>query len=594
MPTMRRPYGASFLLERVEPHEVAIPEDMSDEERMMRRAIRDFARQEVEPVADAIERRDFGVIGPLFKKAAALGIFMAEVPEAYGGLGLSVLAVTGMAEARSYLGGLGSTVFAHQSIGTLPLVNFGTSQQIAGYLPRCMDGTLMAAFALTEPSSGSDAMNIQTRAVLNPERTHYLVTGTKQWITNAGWADLFILFAKVDGRQFTAFLLERTAPGLTVGQHERLLGLHGSSVCALSLENVAIPVENVLGEVGKGHKVALCTLNLGRLKMGASCAGNCKKALALAAEYAGQRVQFGRRIGEFGLIQRKLAEMAARTYAIESVAYRTAGLVSAALETMGSDSRTLDARLRALGEFSIECAMAKVLGSEAYGHLADETLQIYGGNGFSEEYPAARMYRDARIARIYEGTSEICRLAISRTILKRSADGDLDLSRAMGALKLPLARSPREASGDAVASLRRSVADLKRVYLFVARELLDHIGAERLTDHHHQPFLGSLADIAMETFAAESVVLRVLKIRQRRADADLSLVEALASLYVERAVDRARHEAREILAALWSGAELRRQIDIVEASLPLPQALLEPRAFVARTLVASGGTLPEL
>ena len=283
--------GASFLLDRPEPEDVVCPEDMSDDERLLMRSIKEFAEQEVAPVFDQIDQRNIDVIRPLFKKAADLGIFMAEVPETYGGLGVSVLAIAGMSECRSYLGGLSSTVFAHQGIGTLPLINFGTDAQIQRYLDRCMNGELMAAFALTEPGAGSDAMNIKTTAMLNPEGTHYIVNGAKQWITNAGWADLFILFAKVDGTAFSAFLLERDTPGLSVGDHEKLLGLHGSSVCALQLDDVAIPTDNLLGEVGKGHKVAMCTLNLGRMKMSANCAGTSKKILATTTRYATERRQ---------------------------------------------------------------------------------------------------------------------------------------------------------------------------------------------------------------------------------------------------------------------------------------------------------------
>ncbi len=379
MPVLPKLRGTGFLVDDATADDIVIPDDMGEDERLLMRSIQEFAAQEIVPVVDRIEQRDEKVILPLFRKAADLGIFMAEVPEEHGGLGLNVLAIAGMSETRSVLGGLASTVFAHQGIGTLPLINFGTQSQRDRYLPRAMDGRLMAAFALTEPSSGSDAMNIRTTAVLNDAGTHYVVNGTKQWITNAGWADLFILFAKVNGSDFTAFLLERSTPGLTVGQHEHLLGLHGSSVCALNLDDVAIPVDNVLGEVGKGHKVAMCTLNLGRMKMAANCAGTSKKALATATAYATERRQFGEPIANFGLIQAKLADMAARAYATESIAYRTAGLVYTALEALDAAERqSLDAKLATLTEFSAECAIAKVYGSESYHGLADDTLQIFG------------------------------------------------------------------------------------------------------------------------------------------------------------------------------------------------------------------------
>ena len=585
MTVLPRQRGASFLLDQIQPDDIVCPEDMGDDERLLMRSIREFAEQEVAPLSDEIDRRNIDVIRPLFKKAADLGLFLAEVPESLGGLGLSVLAIAGMSECRSYLGGLSSTVFAHQGIGTLPLINFGTKAQLDRYLEPCMHGELMAAFALTEPGSGSDAMNIKTTAVLNPAGTHYVVNGSKQWITNAGWADLFILFAKVDGTEFSAFLLERNSPGLTVGDHEKLLGLQGSSVCALQLDNVPIPVENLLGEVGKGHKVAMCTLNLGRMKMSANCAGTSKKILETTTRYAGERKQFGRPIAEFGLIQRKLADMAARTYGAESVAYRTAGLVYAAAEAGGSDS--LDRKLQTLAEFSIECAMAKVIGSETYNGVADDALQVYGGNGYSEEYPAARWYRDSRITRIYEGTSEICRLSIAKTILKRASRDQLPLREAVAAI--PAQTAPR--SGTDLPALRAHVAGLKHVFLLVLGEIWNTVDPDQLLAPDHQQLLGSLADIAMETYRAESTVLRVSKLAAGRADEDLAPEAALATLVCFSAADRVRQESTEILAALVDPGRLAGALHQVGCRLPVPAGLIAARSLVARTLSARHGAL---
>ena len=581
--------GARFLVDDVEPHDVVCPEDMGEDERLLMRSIREFAEQEVAPRLDDIDRRDGGVIRSLFEKAADLGIFMAEVPEAHGGLGLSPLAVAGMNECRSALGGLASTVFAHQGIGTLPLVNFGTPDQIDRYLDRCMRGELMAAFALTEPEAGSDAMNIRTTAVLNRERTHYVVNGSKQWITNAGWADLFILFAKVDGAAFSAFLLERDTPGVTVGPHERLLGLQGSSVCALQLDDVAIPAGNLLGEVGQGHRVALCTLNVGRMKMGANCAGSAKKALATTTRYAAERRQFGRPIAEFGLIRRKLAEMAARAYGAESVAYRTAGLVYAATEELGRRGAvSLDAKLRTFAEFSVECAMAKVIGSEAYHAVADDALQVYGGYGFSEEYPAARWYRDSRITRIYEGTSEICRLGIAKTLLKRAGRGELELREAVAGL--PPAAPPRPASPDpSLAALRAGIGGLKRLFLFLLGQVWDNLDEEQLLDPDHQAYLAGLADVAMETYLAESTVLRVSKRWDGRPGGEAEAEAALARIVFFRSTERIRQEATELLGSLLAGEELGAALERIAAWLPIPVGLVESRAQVARALVAGGG-----
>jgi hypothetical protein len=588
MPERPEQYGASFLVDQILPEDVVCPEDMSDDERLLMRSIREFAEQEVIPLYDEIDRRNIDVIRPLFKKAADLGLFMAEVPEALGGLGLSVLAIAGMSECRSYLGGLSSTVFAHQGIGTLPLINFGTPDQIARYLKRCMEGDLMAAFALTEPGSGSDAMNITTTAVLNDAGTHYIVNGAKQWITNAGWADLFILFAKVDGTAFSAFLLDRQTPGLTVGDHEKLLGLQGSSVCALQLDDVAIPVDNVLGEVGKGHKVALCTLNLGRMKMAANCAGTSKKILAATTQYAVERRQFGRPIAEFGLIQRKLADMAARAYGAESVAYRTAGLVYRAAEAEGAEGGgSLDRKIETLAEFSTECAMAKVIGSETYHGLADDALQVYGGNGYSEEYPAARWYRDSRITRIYEGTSEICRLSIAKTILTRSARGRLALREAVAGLTPPAAAP----AGSDLETLRNGVGRLKQLFLFVIGHVWEHIDADELLAPHHQQYLGSLADIAIEIYRAESTTLRVAKVTLTRPTADVDFQTALATLVFHVAADRVRQEATEVLAALLDTQQRADALQRMVTCLPTPVGLLDTRTAVARELVARHGEL---
>lgn len=593
MSTVQQHRGAGFLIEDPAPEDVLTPEDMNEEQRMMMRAIEDFAKKEVHPVVAEVENRNWDVIGPLFKKAADMGIFMAEVPEEYGGLGLSVLAIAGMNESRSYLGPLASTVFAHQGIGTLPLINFGTRDQIDRYLQKCMNGDLMACFALTEPSSGSDAMNIKTTAVLSEDGTHYVVNGSKQFITNAGWAGLFILFAKVDGEAFSAFLLDGDTPGLTVGENEKLLGLKGSSVCGLTLEDVKIPVGNLLGEVGKGHKVALCTLNLGRLKMSANCAGSSKKVLECATQYASERHQFGKPIAEFGLMQTKIAEMAARTYAAESVAYRTAGMVYQAIEAMGEEARqSIDTKLKVLTEFSIECAFAKVFGAETFNAAADEALQIHGGYGYSEEYKPAQYYRDSRITRIYEGTSEICRMTAMKAILKRSGASGLDIASVVDGLVPPDRSDSGEGRGKDLSAIREQVCDFKKLFLHLYGRLMDSVGAESILDDEHQQYLGSLATIAIETYAAESTVLRVLKLSSGRSSDETALPEALARLFFERAGDIIRRESSEILGSLYEAGDLRKELHAVQGWLPLPAGRNGLRAHIARSIVERRGALP--
>jgi alkylation response protein AidB-like acyl-CoA dehydrogenase len=575
-----------------------LPDDLGEEERMLVRAIQDFARREVRPVMDELVARDPEVSRGLFKKAAELGFFMAEVPEEDGGLDLNVLAVTGMMSTRAEVGPLGSMIVGHQGIGTLPIVYFGTAEQKEKYLGGCMEGDLLSAFALTEPGTGSDAMNISTRAVLDEAGTHYVLNGAKQWITNAGWADIFILFAKIDGEHFTAFIVERDSPGLTVAEPEKLLGQHGSSVCALALENVRVPVDNVLGEIGKGHKVAFCTLNMGRLKLAASSSTGAKMALEEATRYAGERVQFGMPIARFGLIQRKLADMAARAYAAEAVAYRTAGLVYHALEARkGQGGMSRQDRLDTLTEFSAECALAKVYGSEAYNDLADEAIQVFGGYGFSEEYAPAKMYRDSRITRIYEGTNEICRLYAQRTIFKKLSGGGGGgaLAKGFDALK-QLHAMKRLAKGKGLSGgggdTLDSVAALKQVYFILMEEIVTRVGPEKLRDPRSQQFLASLADVAMETFAAESVALRVARLGGSGSPESRSVRDALAALVLERSVERIRAEARTVLGELHEGKEGAKRLAEVDAILPPPLSLVGARERVAEWLVPRGGLLP--
>jgi alkylation response protein AidB-like acyl-CoA dehydrogenase len=504
---------------------------------------------------------------------------MAEVPEELGGLDLSVLAVTAMCSTPADFGGLSQMVYGHQGIGMLPIVNFGTPGQIEQYLGPCMEGEMLSAFALTEPGSGSDAMNIQTRAMLDEEGTHYVLDGAKQWITNAGWADLFVLFAKVDGEHFTAFLVERDTPGLLVAEPEHLLGHDGSMVNAVTLEGVRVPVDSVLGEVGRGHKVAFCTLNMGRLKLAAGGATGAKAALRVAARYAAERIQFGRPIADFGMIKRKLADMAARAYATDAVSYRTAGLVYESLESLKArGDATADERLEAMAEFSVECALAKVYGSEAYNDCADEALQVFGGYGFSEEYPPAKMYRDARISRIYEGTNEINRMYAQRRILKR-------LAAAGHAALEQLSKGGQAETAD-------GVAQLKGLYWTLVEDTLSVVGPEGLEDPDRQQFLASLADIAMEIYAAESTALRVAKLAGQGTDDERAFRDGLAALVIDRSVGRIRAEARVVLAELHGGEALDERLLGMEAALPVPVPLVDVRNRVSDSVVASGGVLP--
>lgn len=588
--------GGAFLTAAADPALTVTPEDLGEDERMLVQAVQDFAEREVRPLMPRLLARDPEASMALFRRAAELGLFMAEVPEDDGGLDLNVLAVTGMLSSRADVGPLGTMIIGHQGIGTLPIVYFGNPEQKARYLPGCMDGSILSAFALTEPETGSDAMAISTRAVLEPSGTHYVLNGAKQWITNAGWAHLFVLFAKVDGEHFTAFLVDRDTPGLTVAEPEKLLGQHGSSVCALALEDVRVPVANVLGEVGQGHKVAFSTLNMGRLKLSASSSTGALAAVEAASRYAAERVQFGMPIARFGLIQRKLADMAARAYAAQSVAYRTAGLVYRALEDLRAQgSVSPQQRLGVLSEYSAECALAKVYGSEAYNALADEAVQVFGGYGFSEEYAPAKMYRDSRISRIYEGTNEICRLWAQRTLFKKLAGGGagvaggLDALRKLHAMK-KLARGKGLAGGSSAAL--EAVAGMKQVYFILMEAAVTRVGPEGLREPDRQQFLASLADVAMEIYAAESAALRVAKQAGMGSQDAQGVRDDLAALVLERSAERVRSEARTILGEAYSGAEGAKRLAEVDALLPEPSALLATRTRVARWLTERGGALP--
>lgn len=588
--------GGAFLTGAAAPALTVTPEDLGEEERMLVQAVEDFAQREVRPLMPRLLARDPEASMALFRQAAELGLFMAEVPEEDGGLDLNVLAVTGMLSSRAEVGPLGTMIIGHQGIGTLPIVYFGTREQKARYLPGCMDGSILSAFALTEPETGSDAMAISTRAVLEPSGTHYVLNGAKQWITNAGWAHLFVLFAKVDGEHFTAFLVDRDTPGLTVAEPEKLLGQHGSSVCALALEDVRVPVENVLGEVGQGHKVAFSTLNMGRLKLSASSSTGALLAVEAASRYAAERVQFGMPIARFGLIQRKLADMAARAYAAQAVAYRTAGLVYRALEDLRAQgSVSPQQRLDVLSEYSAECALAKVYGSEAYNALADEAVQVFGGYGFSEEYAPAKMYRDSRISRIYEGTNEICRLWAQRTLFKKLAGGGggvaggLDALRKLHAMK-KLARG-KGLAGGASAALE-AVAGMKQVYFILMEGAVTRVGPEGLRDPDRQQFLASLADVAMEIYAAESTALRVAKHEGQGSEEARAVRADLLALVLERSTERIRSEARTVLGEVYPGADGAKRLVEVDALLPEPSALLGTRNRVARWLTERGGALP--
>ena len=414
------PAGGSFLLGASDPQAVYTPEDLTDEQHLLMSTIRDFVTQEVLPQSAAIEAKTPGLVPELLKKAGEIGILSLEIPAAYGGAEMGLISGMILMEAAALGGGSFLTSIAdHVGIGTLPIVYSGSAELRQRYLPQLATGEKLGCYCLTEAQSGSDALAAQTVAELSPDGTHYLLTGTKQYITNAAFSDLYTVFAKVDKTLFTAFVVEREAPGLSIGKEEHKMGIIGSSTCPVTLDKVPVPLANVLGEIGAGHRVAFNILNVGRLKLGAGCLGAMKTAMAETVPYAKQRQQFGRTIASFGLIQQKIADMAIATYVLESLVYRTAGLIEAQLATLAPHAEDHDQRvMKRIEEFAVECSIAKIFGSEMLDFVVDEMVQIFGGYGYTKDFPAEKYYRDAKLCTIGEGTSEIQKLVISRSILR--------------------------------------------------------------------------------------------------------------------------------------------------------------------------------
>ncbi len=575
--------GAAFLSTDAAPEDVFTREDLSPAQQMFGRIAEDFMRAEVLPRDAEIHAKDWPLTRELLLKAAELDLLRVDIPEAYGGLGLDKVSSAFVGEKIGVVPSFAGSLGAHTGIGTLPLVYFGTEEQKARYLPRLASGEWVAAYALTEPGSGSDARAARTKATLTEDGTHYLLNGQKMWITNGGFADLFTIFAQVDGDKFTAFVVERRM-GVVSGREEPKLGLDGSSTTALILENVRVPVENVLGQVGEGHRVAFNILNLGRLKLGTRNIGGAKQALTRAANYAVERRQFGRAIAEFGMIKQKLGEMAVCCYVGDAVVYRTLGDVDRALEAVPADDA--ERVLKVIESFAVECSVNKVWTSEALAYVVDEALQTYGGYGYSKEYPAERAYRDARITRIYEGTNEINRLIIPTRLLKHEATRHLfDGDTARRALKKGDAQTATPSSTPLPAE-RDLLARAKRLVIFTLGLAKETYG-ESLSEE--QEVLGHVADITAETYALESALLRTEKLVAARGEAAATIQLDIARIYASDAADRMEHSAKQVAAALSDAGNSTELLEAVRRlTRHTPPNTVAARRRIADAIVRAG------
>jgi alkylation response protein AidB-like acyl-CoA dehydrogenase len=577
--------GGEFLLENCEPGQVFTPAQLTDDQKLIGQTAEEFVQKEVLPVVADLEQHKEGLMPQLLKKAGEIGLLGGGIPEEYGGSGLDKISSTLLSEKVSGYASFAVTHGGHVGIGTLPIVYFGTEEQKRKYLPKLATGELIGCYCLSEPQAGSDALAARTRADLSPDGKHWVLNGQKMWITNGGFADLFTVFAKVDGEKFSCFLVERGTPGFSIGAEEKKMGIKGSSTVPIFFENAKIPKENLLHEIGRGHIVAFNILNVGRFSLGAYCLGGAKKIIEAATRYAKERTAFGKPIAEFGLIRAKLGEMVARTYTIESILFRTAGMIEAASESAESADPT--ARImKVLEEYAIECSISKVYASEVVDFVVDEAVQIFGGYGFHEDYPVARGYRDSRVNRIFEGTNEINRMLIIQMLMKRAMGGALPLVPAAmrladEVLSAPAFEEPPE--GPLGAELL-AVAHAKKAFLLAAGAAVQKF-REKLADE--QEIVAALANVAMEIFAMESATLRAAQALERNDSAAPVMADA-ARLAVYDGMDQIEKQARTALEATAEGDMLRTQLAILKRfSKRAPVDTIRLRRNVAAAVLAA-------
>jgi len=581
--------GGSFLLEDRTPGEVFTPEDFSEQHQLIAQTAEDFANNEIVPNIEKMEHKDYSISRDLLKKAGELGLASVDIPEAYGGMEMDKATSAIIADRIAKYAGFATTWGAHTGIGVLPIVYFGTEEQKQRYLPRLASGELVGAYALSEASSGSDALNCRARAVLSPDGKHYILNGEKMWITNAGFADLFTVFAKIDGEKFTAFLVEKSFPGFSVGGEEHKLGIRGSSTCPIILNDCQVPAGNLLGEIGKGHVIAFNILNIGRFKLGASCVGGARNAIESAIGYAKQRKAFDKVIADFGLVREKIANMAVGIFAGEAMVYRTIGMIDTALaEVDKSSPSATKASCKAIEEYAVECSIIKVWASEMIDYVVDENVQIYGGYGFVEEYPAERAYRDARINRIFEGTNEINRLIITGFLLKRAMSGQLPLMPAIKKLMDEVLAGPTlgEDVEGPLADERKLVTNAKKLGLFAAGAATQKY-MQGIQDQ--QEVMGAIADMVIETYAMESTLLRAQKLVEANGEAASALPIAMAQVYLSGAMEKIEAAARKIIAAVADGDMMRTQLAILRRLAKYePFNTIAARQKIAQRVIEAG------
>ena len=577
--------GGEWLIESTSPDGVLTPEKLTDEHRLIARTTEEFVDKEAAPALEKLEQHDWSVARHLLKRCGDLGLLGIDVPEEYGGVGLDKVTSLVVSEHMAKSASFGATFGSQANLTVLPLMLFGTPAQKQKYLPRVLTGELVGAYCLSETGSGSDALGAKTKATRQADGS-FVLNGEKMWITNGGFADVFIVFAKVDGEHFSCFIVERAFGGVTNGKEEHKMGLHGSSTTAVILQDVKVPADNLLGEVGKGHKVAFNVLNFGRFKLGGMCIGGARGAIGESAKYAAQRKQFGQSIANFGAIKHKLGEMIARTYAVESLLYRTAGMIDERIDATPHDPKDGATAAAVLEEYAVEASIAKVAGSETLNFVLDENIQVHGGNGYVRDYPAERHYRDSRVNRIFEGTNEINRLLIPGMLAKRAVKGDLGIIPAAKALQDELLGPPSLPAADdgPMAAERRALVDFKKTALMVFGMAMQTY-MMKLPDQ--QEVLMSIADILIDVYSAESAVLRAIA---AQGSAHASLHADAALVFLSDAAGRIEIVARQSLAVMAGGDTLRTLLaGLRRLSKFVPLDTMTLRRRLADEAVSRGG-----